>query len=171
MGEFIKDGQNSWFVDYDNPESAKAKLRDITNCGGDGCLTAQLPGFASLGERFRTGDFAHDFGVEVIEPALVIGERQRLCYCALNFIPELIKRLCALLIFTVAWILLRIVTRLVVMLSRDPKLEVLGRLGCAVEVPEKKVKLLDAHAQVRADSKVDTWSGHFERAPSRKLSF
>jgi len=133
--EFVKEGVNSWFVDYDAPDDAKAKLTSIVEGGlGSQPLTAQLPELAATGEGFRTSDFAREFEAGVIMPALEVRQKQ---LARGSFIDGLIRWL-ACIMWVVTWFILRVGNRMLYALSSNPSFEVLGKLGGAVEAKGEK---------------------------------
>ena len=66
--EHIVDGENSYFVDFDDAEGARRKLARIVGSGGDGGegmghpqgFPGALPSFLDTGRRFRESDFAKE---------------------------------------------------------------------------------------------------------------
>jgi glycosyltransferase involved in cell wall biosynthesis len=177
--EFVKDQVNSWFVNYDDAEDARATLTRIAQSGlDDDSLRKNLPELHDMGVRFRTGNFAKDFNEVVIAPALRVGKQQR----EGGFL-EYTKRFCSILTCMLLWIVLRVFTRLGFVTLRDPEFEVLGPLGGAED--DKKaptvmtypclrpffgVKANGNHAKSKQSSKTDDandgtdWSSHFEAA-------
>mmetsp|Transcript_34607 Transcript_34607/g.77651 ORF Transcript_34607/g.77651 Transcript_34607/m.77651 type:complete len:644 (+) Transcript_34607:55-1986(+) len=133
--EFIKDGVNSWFVDYDDGAQAQAKLADIISklIAGRG-PNSVLPEFASMGKRFRAADFAREFQDAVLSQALEVGQKQaRRCRSLLLAPIEIFKRILAFIVCLLTWFTLRLATRITFMTGKDPEIEVLGPLGGAVD--------------------------------------
>lgn len=131
--EFVKDGVNSWFVNFDDTEEAKSALSRIVALGLDSkSLQVNIPEFASMGKSFRSADFPQDFKSAVMDPALACG-RQQWSGGLPKKLLEVAKRTCAMLSFILLWLLLRIFTRIGFVFLRDPEFEVLGPLGGAVD--------------------------------------
>jgi len=127
--EFTKHEQNGWFVNYDDPVAAKAVLSSIVDGGLRGSpLDKALPELRSLGERFRTQDFAAEIDQAVLQPALRIRRRQVRCG-----VIDYPVRVLALLIYVTTWLLLRIINRTIFAISRDPRFEVISTLGGSIE--------------------------------------
>lgn len=136
--EFVKDGVNSWFVDFDDQDEARSTMERIAAKGLDvEGIGATLPEFLALGEKLRTGDFAQDFNKGIIEPALEVGAKHRVWGNILAPL-ELLKRLFAFLLWFILFVLLRTFNRVVYVFSTNPQMEVLGRLGGAIEDKSKK---------------------------------
>jgi hypothetical protein len=137
--EFVKDGVNSWFVNYDAPEEAKAKLTTIVNGGlSAAALATRLPELEVTGRRFRTADFAREFEEAVIQPAREVREKQ----LARGALVEGAIRLLAFVAWLVSWLVLRVLNRTIYALSKEPTFEILGKLGGAVETKNKPEKRL-----------------------------
>eukprot|EP00928_Gymnodinium_smaydae_P078832 TRINITY_DN62899_c0_g1_i1.p1 TRINITY_DN62899_c0_g1~~TRINITY_DN62899_c0_g1_i1.p1 ORF type:complete len:552 (-),score=118.49 TRINITY_DN62899_c0_g1_i1:92-1747(-) len=137
--EFVKDGVNSWFVDYDDTTEARAALERISVGGLDAvALVRRLPELASTGERLRTADFARDFEAAVIQPALTAG-RKRYSLAGLGCLLEVAKRCIAFALCTAFFFTIRTFTRLAFVFSKEPEMEVLGKLGSAVDDKPGKV--------------------------------
>merc|ERR1712056_147898 len=59
--EFVKDGVNSWFVNYDNEDEARLALERIVASGLDeSSLRKAIPDFFPMGKSFRTSNYAKD---------------------------------------------------------------------------------------------------------------
>mmetsp|Transcript_31493 Transcript_31493/g.91057 ORF Transcript_31493/g.91057 Transcript_31493/m.91057 type:complete len:552 (-) Transcript_31493:87-1742(-) len=131
--EFVKDQKNSWFVDYNDQDEARATLSRIVASGLDAeSLNRALPDFAPLGQKFRSANFAKDFDEAVLQPALAVGRQQRVG-AGCNAMVELAKRICCFVTCFFVWFLLRFATRVVFVTSRDPKFAILGELGAALD--------------------------------------
>jgi hypothetical protein len=134
--EFVKDQVNSWFVNYDNSEEAKATLTRIVATGlasnGTSRLKAKLPELISMGEKFRTLDFPRDFERNVIEPAIAT-VRSQSSGSFLKMSLETGKRISAFILCVLLWFFFRMVTRMGFVFCRDPEVEVLGPLGTATD--------------------------------------
>jgi len=131
--EFVKDGVNSWFVDYDDTVEAQATLARIVASGLDeASLRKSIPEFADMGSKLRGADFAMELEKSVIVPAAEVGKQQ-----CLGSFSELAKRVFALVSCVCLWFILRVFTRIGFVVLRDPDFEVLGPLGGAVD--DKKV--------------------------------
>lgn len=129
--EFVKDGVNSWFVNYDDQPAARATLERIVASGLDlASLHKAIPEFLPMGARFRGSNYARDLDEAVIGPALAQGAAMRA-----GGLPELAKRLCSLVACALLWVALRIFTRIAFMTSRDPLCETLRMLGGATDDP------------------------------------
>jgi len=74
--EFVEDGNNSYFVDFDDPASAKRRLRNIV---AGGARQAVEPALSRLGERFRAQDFPREVHEALMDPALSAGSSWKLC--------------------------------------------------------------------------------------------
>ena len=146
--EFVEDGVNSWFVDYDAPIEAKATLTRIVSGGlGADALARRLPKLVSTGTRFRNSDFAREFEQAVIRPALEERQRQR----ARGTLTDWAIRLLALAVWWWTWWLLRVGNRTLYAFSKEPTFEILGKLGGAVEVTgPKRARLSDAVNKLRS---------------------
>jgi len=128
--EFVKDGVNSWFVDYDSPDDARMVLARIA-AGGltTDALAKDLPGFQAMGSRFRGLDFARELDIAIIQPALTVArEKMRMTGPV-----EFYKRFACVWIWTLLWFWLRLLNRAAYVFSKEPSMEVLGKLGSAVE--------------------------------------
>jgi len=129
--EFVRDGDNSWLVDFDDAAEARSKLRRIVNGGLDSAnLDKALPGFLKMGHKFRTSDFARDFDKEVLQKALAEGHPAR---GALAWILEIVKRTLAFVMCFLLFFILRTFTRIAFITSADPQFEVLGQMGGALD--------------------------------------
>lgn len=134
--EYVRDGENSWLVDYDKEEEAREKLSKIVVAGLDQkSLRKVLPDAAPLGKKFRTADFAKDFNEAVLSKALEDAKKPR---SALWWCLEVLKRTLCFLLCVILFFLLRTFTRIAFMTSPEPQFEVLGQLGGAVD--DKKGK-------------------------------
>lgn len=126
--EFVEDGKNSYFVDFDNPSSAKRRLGNIIGAGAN--QTVQ-PALDQLGERLRNQDFPREVHEALIEPALAAGASWQRC-CRRWLVEPIIRNLC-FLAWIFIWLILAPVTRLLYLLSREPRFRFLPRAGAAVE--------------------------------------
>jgi glycosyltransferase involved in cell wall biosynthesis len=166
--EFVKDGINSYFVDYDDSEEARSSLSRIVASGlDDTSLKKALPELAVMGSQFRSGNFARNFQDTVITPALAVGKQQS------GFIEGL-KRIACFLTCVLMWFILRFFLRLGFVTLRDPEFEVLGPLGSAHD--DKKSPAVSAYPCLRLFSAcrryeeseevadVSDWATHFESA-------
>jgi glycosyltransferase involved in cell wall biosynthesis len=125
--EFVKDGVNSWFVDYDDAVEVRSTLNRIVVSGLDTTsLQKSIPEFAALGSTLRNGKFAENLDEVLIQPAIEVGRQQ----CNGGAL-EYLKRCGAMIICILLWICLRVFTRLSFVALRDPEFEVLGPLGGA----------------------------------------
>mmetsp|Transcript_125417 Transcript_125417/g.354776 ORF Transcript_125417/g.354776 Transcript_125417/m.354776 type:complete len:519 (-) Transcript_125417:217-1773(-) len=125
--EFVKDGENSWFVDYDDTDEARAALTRIVASGLDEkSLEKSIPAFGTVGRKLRGQSFATEFNKAVIEPALVAGRYE------LGPL-EAARRLCAFVACVVVWFAFRVFTRIGFVTLREPEFEVLGPLGGACD--------------------------------------
>merc|ERR1711862_916490 len=86
--------------------------------------------------KLRNADFAKDFEKAVIDPAIAVGKSQRVR--GLHAPVEILKRTVCLITWLVCWIVLRTFNRTVYMFSKNPKMEILGKLGSADESPDGK---------------------------------
>jgi len=135
--EFVVDGVNSWFVDYDKPEEARKKLEEIASKKlGPENIGQTLPECVKIGKHLRETPFAEDLDKQLIQPALAVGRTQRVLG---NFMApvEILKRILAFMSWLTLWIVLRTFNRVVYIFSKNPEMEVLGRLGGAQEVKDK----------------------------------
>lgn len=147
--EFVKDEVNSWFVDYDKPDEALAKLTKITSLKlGAANIATTLPECIQMSNDLRTTNFAERFHENCIAPAIADGAKRKLRGCCC--ICELLKRIFAVLFFIILWIILRIFNRMVYILSSNPQMEVLGRLGGATEAPDKPKPPVEAKSDAEA---------------------
>jgi len=125
--EFVKDGVNSWFVNYDDQAKARATLESIVAVGLDkASLHDNIPEFAPMGKKFRTSDYAQDLDDEIIAPALAQGAVMQS-----GGVSEYTKRLFSLVGCFGVWLSLWIFTRIAYTTVQDPKFELLGRPGSA----------------------------------------
>jgi len=135
--EFVVDGVNSWFVDYDKPEEARQKLKDIASKKlGAEHIGQTMPACLEKGKHLRQTPFAEELDKQLIQPALAVGRNQRVLG---NFFApiEILKRVLAFMAWLILWIILRTFNRVVYIFSKNPEMEVLGRLGGAQEVADK----------------------------------
>ena len=155
--EFVVDGKNSYFVDYDDAAGARATLTRIVDEGlahPDG-FPGVLPDLLSIGRRFRESNFAAEYEKGVLLPALRIARDRRSTECR-GFGEIFIRPLCALG-WLLMWIILRVFTRTVFFCSRFPKFEILGTLGGSLETRGDHEK-----------PDITSVEGHFR--PARRLS-
>lgn len=168
--EFVEDGKNSWFVDYDKPDEARAKLKQITSLQlGADKIQKSMPESWNMGKKFRETDFPRAFDEAVIQPALEKGAKQKCRGCCCPC--EIMCRMLCFIFFVILWIILRIFNRTVYILSCNPRMEVLGKLGGAVEDEQKT----DAKpvAPTPTETKGDTtesFSTHFGEPKPRTFS-
>ena len=148
--EHVVEGHNSWFVDFDDATAARAALARIVAGGlGPKALGTHLPGLAAAAEAFRAVDFASEFEAAIISPALEVGRRRRRGRC------EAPTRALALLGWALLWLLLRAVTRVTYVFSREPAFKVLPDLGSSVEAKrsprstKEEMAEVDRHRQTR----------------------
>jgi hypothetical protein len=126
--EFVKDQANSWFVNYDDQDEARATLARIVASGLDeGSLRKSIPEFMELGAKLRQQDFAQEFNKAIVQPALRVGEQHY------TGVAEVLKRVLCFIATVVLWFGLRIFTRVAFVTLREPEFEVLGPLGGAVD--------------------------------------
>lgn len=125
--ELVQDGVNSYFVDFEDPASARARLDAIVQAsleGSDGGLRAEL---RSVGARLRSQDVPDRLRAALVEPALLAAEAWRR-----RGILEWGVRLCCLLLFVVVWLANAVVTRALYAFSTDPHFRYLPA-GTALE--------------------------------------
>ncbi|CAE8624428.1 unnamed protein product [Polarella glacialis] len=65
--EFVKDNENSYLVNFDDPEQARRKLDEIVKAGASASVE---PALSKIGEHFRTLDFPAEIQRILLEPAL-----------------------------------------------------------------------------------------------------
>ncbi|CAE7383913.1 SQD2 [Symbiodinium microadriaticum] len=129
--EFVRDGENSWLVDFDDADEARAKLQRIVHRGLDAVsLQKAIPDFEKMGRKLRTSNFARDFDECVLQKALAEGNRVR---SLLGWLLEICKRSLAMILCVLLFFFLRTFTRIAFITSADPQFEVLGQLGGAVD--------------------------------------
>lgn len=129
--EYVRDGENSWLVDFDKEDEARSKLSKIVASGLDQkSLSTVLPDAGPLGHKFRTADFAKDFNEAVLSKALADSNRPRGLF---SWIVEGLKRALCFIFCLVLFFFLRTFTRVAFVISSEPQFEVLGQLGGAVD--------------------------------------
>jgi len=113
--ELVEDGQNSYFVDFDDPLAARAKLEAIVTAGLDGTDEALRVALREVGSRLRSVDFAAGIHEALLKPALAAREaRRRQC------LLEPLLRVLSLLLALALWLSTWLSTRLIYALSREP---------------------------------------------------
>uniref|UniRef100_A0A7R9YCQ7 Glycosyltransferase subfamily 4-like N-terminal domain-containing protein n=1 Tax=Pinguiococcus pyrenoidosus TaxID=172671 RepID=A0A7R9YCQ7_9STRA len=131
--EYCRDGVNGFFVDYDNPKEALAKLSRIS----EEALyrPEKLPKLLEQGRFFRESDFARMFMEAVVRPAVKLAERRR------GYLLEIVNRGVTLLLWLALWPVFRFSLRtgfFFVSAFGPVKYEVLEKLGSSVEVQDKE---------------------------------
>jgi glycosyltransferase involved in cell wall biosynthesis len=129
--EHVIDGENSYFVDFNDTSAALAKLELIvatglpSNAHSKGCL----PAFESTSERLRNNNFAREFDQNVLHIARTAAYKREEAFYPL----ECFIRILALLAYFITFIIMRTATRVLCVLSKFPKFEIMGELGSCVE--------------------------------------
>ena len=132
--EYVVDGVNSYFVDFDDEEAAKAKMATIINTG---LVPGALPEFQAVRDRLRKSDFAKEFHGRVLALALHQAERRRTRLC--SEVLEPVVRAAAFILWVVTFFLMRLVTRTVFYFSTSPRFQVLGQLGGSIETEDASI--------------------------------
>jgi len=181
--EFVKHGLNSWFVEYGAAPEAKARLSKIVAEGMDQTsLEARLPEFRELSEQLRQADFATEFDTQVLQRALDVGKQQTLGPGGetTSFVEVTKRLLCAVLCFGM-WFVLRLVTRITYVTSKDPKFAILAKLGQCLDGGEgpiddatilpidwyKRMWIDEDDFSPRASSDPTEYGAHFQPAFDR----
>jgi len=145
--EFVVDGVNSWFVNYDEPTQAKEALTRIVGGGlHPTALARRLPQLTAIGERLRASDFAQECDRALILPALAVREKQR----ARGALVDGAIRALALYVWLLSWVLMRLATRLIFATMSNPTFEILGKLGGAVEASKQTIAAASGTAAASA---------------------
>mmetsp|Transcript_111101 Transcript_111101/g.315200 ORF Transcript_111101/g.315200 Transcript_111101/m.315200 type:complete len:542 (+) Transcript_111101:24-1649(+) len=180
--EYVKDGVNSWFVDYEDAKEARATLTRIVAGGLDAAsLPRVLPELAPLGQRLRTIEFARELDVALVQPALEAGRAMSLGRGACADLLEVATRAACLTACWIIWWALRVFSRVTYVTSSDPKFQILGELGRAMDDGKGRTTytfpclrlLFDSGAcQKRSVSMepADDYDSHFRDAQERALS-
>jgi glycosyltransferase involved in cell wall biosynthesis len=135
--EHVIDGENSYFVDFNDTSAALAKLELIvatglpSNAHSKGCL----PAFESTSERLRNNNFAREFDQNVLHIARTAAYKREEAFYPL----ECFIRILALLAYFITFIIMRTATRVLCVLSKFPKFEIMGELGSCVESADTPV--------------------------------
>ena len=129
--EYVVDGVNSYFVNYDNAVEAKKKLTEIaTNIQ----LKLFPPKLKELGKRFRSSNFALEFHDDVLQPAFDARARRDMhhnkCRCLCETV--LIRPL-SMIAWILLWLIMRIGSRCVYCCSKNPSFVILDNLGSSIE--------------------------------------
>mmetsp|Transcript_30344 Transcript_30344/g.69816 ORF Transcript_30344/g.69816 Transcript_30344/m.69816 type:complete len:493 (+) Transcript_30344:42-1520(+) len=133
--EFVRDGQNSFLIDFDDAAGARQRLAQIVQ---DGCGQAVQPALSALGEHFRTQDFPHEVQEALLEPAMRTRRRWRSCVRRCFVEPPL--RIGLMLLWLFMWLILGAFTRIFYCASRNPRFKFLRGAGKAVEVETQSSK-------------------------------
>eukprot|EP00928_Gymnodinium_smaydae_P024205 TRINITY_DN19660_c0_g1_i1.p1 TRINITY_DN19660_c0_g1~~TRINITY_DN19660_c0_g1_i1.p1 ORF type:complete len:479 (-),score=100.91 TRINITY_DN19660_c0_g1_i1:118-1554(-) len=126
--ELVRDGCNSFFVDFDDPVAAMEKLAAIVAAGAGRALQ---PALAEVGRRLRAENFAEAVERALLQPALRAGEAWKRDPCRRWFGEPLLRFVC-LAAWLFLWLFAAVATRLLHAFSRDPSFEYLPA-GTAVE--------------------------------------
>jgi glycosyltransferase involved in cell wall biosynthesis len=135
--EYVIDGVNSYFVDFDRPNEAQEKLAVIA----DGVMKRKLPVKAELeclGKKFRESNFALEFYEDVMKPAFDAREdrdwQHNKCCC---FLETILVRPVSLLVWVLLWLIMRLISRCIYCCSKNPSFVILDQLGGSIESPIK----------------------------------
>mmetsp|Transcript_46820 Transcript_46820/g.85742 ORF Transcript_46820/g.85742 Transcript_46820/m.85742 type:complete len:494 (-) Transcript_46820:100-1581(-) len=145
--EFVRDGENSFLVDFDDTAGARQKLAQIVQ---GGCGQAVQPALRELGERFRTQDFASEVHEALFEPA--IRQQSRWRRCPRRFLVEPLLRIGLMVLWFFMWLIFGTFTRIFYCVSRNPRFKFLPGAGKAVEAETVQAK---AHSTAAAK---EAWS-------------
>merc|ERR1719329_1984369 len=86
-----------------------------------------------MGSRFRALDFARELDTSIIKPALTVADQRMRVRGLVGGAVEVGKRAACLWVWAILWFWLRLLNRVVYVFSKEPSMEVLGKLGSAVE--------------------------------------
>eukprot|EP00403_Amphidinium_massartii_P029997 CAMPEP_0178395528 /NCGR_PEP_ID=MMETSP0689_2-20121128/13265_1 /TAXON_ID=160604 /ORGANISM="Amphidinium massartii, Strain CS-259" /LENGTH=483 /DNA_ID=CAMNT_0020016185 /DNA_START=20 /DNA_END=1468 /DNA_ORIENTATION=+ len=126
--EFVKDGENSFLVNFEDAAGARQKLGQIVEAR---CGKAVQPELDRLGERFRTQDFANEVREALVEPALAARRRWR--SCPRRFLVEPPLRMSLFFLWLSLWFIFGIFTRIFYLISCNPRFRFLRGAGKVVE--------------------------------------
>jgi len=128
--EFVKDDVNSFFVDFDDSNLARERLRKIV---AEGVSRPVEPALSKMGEKFRTLDFPVEVKKLLLDPAMSAAAewKQRR---GILWIWEMVLRLTLIMACFVIWPATTVWSRLYFSLSCDPVFRYLEP-GCAIEPP------------------------------------
>lgn len=134
--EFVKDNENSYFVDFDDPKVARERLSEIVF---QGVAHPVEPGLSKMGNHFRTLDFADEIQKVLLDPALSAADTWRQRRGCIR-IWEMVLRFMLVITCFFIWPATVVWSRLYFALSCDPIFKYLEP-GTAVErPPPKKVR-------------------------------
>ena len=147
--EYVVDGENSFFVNYNDSIAAKIKLTDIARNIEKGILP---PTLKALGKRFRESNFALEFHNNVLQPAFDAREARdrhhNRCKCCCE---TLLVRPLAFLIWFVSWFFMRCGSRCIYICSSSPSFVILDELGGSIENVKRKLSLLQRNNESEDD--------------------
>lgn len=144
--EFVEDGVNSYFVDFDKPDGARRRLEEIVKAGA---RVAVQPALDQLGLKLRTQDFPKEVREALFEPALAAGAAWRHC-CRCCLLEPLIRLAC-LMAWFLLWLLLGSFTRIFYCVSCDPRFKSLSLAGGVVEPPNNPTGTEKANSLSKKD--------------------
>ena len=158
------DGENSYFVNYDDPVAAKIKLTDIAHQ-----ITNQQypPQLKALGKTFRESNFALEFHENVLQPAFEARtHRDRHHNRCLCFVETMLVRPLALILWILLWFIMRVASRCIYCFSKNPSFVILDQLGGSIESPKQKSKL--GGLRQASEDDLTTMKGLYRAAHLRK---
>jgi glycosyltransferase involved in cell wall biosynthesis len=134
--EYVVDGENSYFVDYDDAVAAKQKLTQIAaNIQGD----VFPPKLKEVGQLLRKKNFALEFHDVVLQPAFDARARRDMYHNKCRFLCETVLiRPLSLIAWILLWLIMRIGSRCVYCFSNSPSFVILDHLGGSIETQRKK---------------------------------
>ena len=137
--EYVVEGENSYFVDFDDAVEAKRKLTEIAQSIEKKQFPPKLK---ALGKRFRESNFALEFHNGVLQPAFDAREgrdyQHSKCKCCCE---TLLIRPLALLTWILSWFIMRCSSRCIYTCSKNPSFVILDELGGSIENPKKKKQM------------------------------
>eukprot|EP00929_Paragymnodinium_shiwhaense_P001414 TRINITY_DN101649_c0_g1_i1.p1 TRINITY_DN101649_c0_g1~~TRINITY_DN101649_c0_g1_i1.p1 ORF type:complete len:486 (+),score=73.89 TRINITY_DN101649_c0_g1_i1:169-1626(+) len=114
--EFVKDNENSYFVDFDDSKAARQRLSDIINAGA---AQSVQPALGEMGHKLRNMSFAEEVRESLIQPALDISATWK-ARTGLFWVWEVFVRVLCVLGWLFCCFGAFLFSRTVITFSRDP---------------------------------------------------
>eukprot|EP00747_Dinoflagellata_sp_TGD_P178825 gnl/TRDRNA2_/TRDRNA2_28543_c0_seq1.p1 gnl/TRDRNA2_/TRDRNA2_28543_c0~~gnl/TRDRNA2_/TRDRNA2_28543_c0_seq1.p1 ORF type:complete len:493 (+),score=41.55 gnl/TRDRNA2_/TRDRNA2_28543_c0_seq1:185-1480(+) len=133
--ELVVEGQNSYFVDFDDTEGARRRLEKIIQAGP---AQAVQPGLKDMGVHLRELDFPREVERIMLKPALAAAESWR-NGCCRRLVWEPLLRLVCILAWLVFWLSTALPTRILFFISCEPRFELPAHPGAVLEIGSDKL--------------------------------